>query len=79
MCLLSPFAYLGVAADLNLICKSIQSHCAAGLTLVRANDRTVVFFVALVAATPQPRYFRGVANLSLRASSQVSKNDAPNR
>jgi hypothetical protein len=37
------------------------------------------FFIALVAATPQPRYFRGVANLSLRASSQVSKNDAPNQ
>jgi hypothetical protein len=37
------------------------------------------FFIAIVAATPQPRSCRSVANLSLRTSSSVSKNDAPNR
>ena len=40
-------------ADLNPICKPIQSHCAAGPAfVVRANDRTVVFLYRVSRSNP---------------------------
>jgi hypothetical protein len=40
---------------LNFTCKSNKSHCAAGPAYIRANDRNVVPFISIVAATPLPR------------------------